>query len=232
MGGVKVVTSMSQEGYDQYGKTFIDTFWKHWKVPLTIYSEDQIDDDRFEIRNSLEDPELVEFLKDAPEHQFYQWNARKFAYKVFAITGHERDTDWLIWLDADVVTCSEITPAFLSKVCRGRFGSYLGREEWHHSECGWVAYHLPDAGPFLDRLRDIYTSGEIYSHLEYHDSYLFDRVREEFPDWHNLSEGIKGMHVWDESPLGEKMKHLKGPLRKQGKTGTDPKYWSESERAI
>ncbi len=227
---MRVITSMSQDGYDEYGQKFIDTFEKYWHpIPLTIYSEDPIDDDRYEIRRSLDDPDLVEFLKDAPTHQFYQWNAKKFAYKVFAITGAPRDVDWLIWLDADVETFAKVTQTFLKKVCRGKLGSYLGRKDWHHSECGWVAYHLKNAGPFLDRFREIYTSGEIYDHLEFHDSYLFDRVREAFPGWHNLSENVSGMHVWDDTLLGEKMKHLKGPLRKRGETGDNPAYWSTKE---
>ena len=234
---------MSQAGYDLYGKTFLDSYEKFWSVPLTVYSEDPLEDKRFPIVDLNQDEELTAFLKECPkETNDYRFHAGRFAKKIFALTSHKRTADRLIWLDADVETFETVDEAFLKRVCPGRVtGSYLGRQDWHTSECGWVAYNLrKGAGEFLDAFRNVYTSGEIWDHSEWHDSYLFDRLRELlwwdgpfYGDWLNLSEGISGMHPWDQSPLGEKMKHLKGPLRKQGKTGNVPdNYWSETERAL
>jgi hypothetical protein len=175
----------------------------------------------------------VEFQKNAPdESKDYRYKAKTFSHKVFAIT-NPPDVKWWIWLDADVITEHPVDEEWLKTVCpEDATLSYLGRKDWRHSECGWVAYNLEKARPFLEEFRRIYTSGEIYTFPEWHDSYIFDRVRERIPgNYHNLSEGISGMHPWDESPLGEKMRHLKGPLRKKGKSleGLPDGYKSEIE---
>lgn len=235
------ITSMSKEGYREYGKTFLDSFHKNGKQPLIVYSEDDLEEERFPIRNLRADTELVQFLSECPqpESKHYQWQTSKFAKKVFALTDPSLDArvnigNWLIWLDADVILDRPLDGAFFNAVCpEGKDGSYLGRKDWHTSECGWVAYNMKrGGGRFLKRFREVYTSGEIFDHLEWHDSYLFDRVREEGFDFLNLSEGVSGMHVWDDCILGEYSRHLKGPLRKQGRKGDVPKeYWSEKESA-
>lgn len=236
---MRFVTSMSETGYEEYGKTFLETFHKHCDLPLTVYSEDELPAGPYPIVDLNGDAELTEFLKNDTDSPDYRFQAGKFAKKVFAITSEKPDTDWLIWIDADVIVEKPITAEFLKSVCpSGMMGSYLGRKDWHHSECGWVAYNLQYAGGFLKDFREIYTSGEVFDHLEWHDSYLFDRLRDRYREkqgfdaWVNLSEGIPGMHVWDESPLGKVMRHLKGPLRKSGSKANVPEsYWSERERA-
>lgn len=230
---MKFITSMSQAGYDEYGKTFLDSFGKFSDKPILVYSEDMLEG--VAIRDLNLDTELQEFLGNCPpESPHYQWQAGKFAKKVFAITDPVLKNDWLIWIDADVILDKPLDERFFLETCpENKDGAYLGRKDWHTSECGFVSYNLKRrGGSFLKRLREVYTSGEIFDHLEWHDSYLFDRVREEGYDFLNLSEGIPGIHVWDDSILGEYSRHLKGPLRKQGKTeGVPEEYWSERERA-
>ncbi len=232
----RFVTSMSKKGYDQYGHNFLES-WKRLDYPLYVFSEDVLGDNSPHCL--LEEPGLPEFLSlcPTPESPQYQWQAERFAKKIFAISSDKLPKDgWRIWLDADVIVDGEFGDIWLSTVCpEGYTGSYLGRQDWHHSECGWVAYNLDAGGlDFLKDFRDLYTSGEIFEYLEWHDSYLFDRLRERRKDkWFNLSEGICGMHPWDDCPLGKYMRHLKGPLRKKGKTGNVPAgYWSEKERAV
>ena len=180
------------------------------------------------VHDSLQDIELVEFLAHAPKDtQDYRWKVQKFAYKVFALTNPVyKKYDLWIWLDADTETIRPVDDALFDAM-KGNV-NYLGREDWHTSECGWVAYR--DASRFLERFREMYVSGEIYEHNETHDSYIFDRVREEVPmDYNNLSEGVPGLHVWDDTILGKYMKHYKGPLRKKGVYADIPGYWSKDE---
>lgn len=244
-----VVTSFSAEGYEQYGGRFLETFQDCWPtdIRLEIYSEDWslpawAGSGNLGHHNLHSLFDYDDFVQKCPKSSDnYRWDARRFAHKAFAITdpGARGSTDWLIWLDADVETIAPIDEAFLAKACpEGFLASYLGRKDWNTSECGWVAYNMnAGADLFLRRFRNIYTSGEIYSHLEWHDSYLFDRVREEFETqghkFKNLSEGIEGLHVWPETVLGERMVHAKGPLRKKGKRieGLPESYWSRQERA-
>lgn len=228
-----VCTSFSRAGYELYGKRFLEAFTDDWppSVPIFLYSEDSINLDEISLCHgssaiySLDlnsQPDYVEFLDNTPPPcGNYRFDAGRFCHKLFAITDPNRppDLDWWIWLDADTETFSPVDNAFLESVCPPHVtGSYLGRKDWNHSECGWVAYNLKNGGSeFLARFRSLYVSGEIYEHMEWHDSYLFDRVREEFPeqDWLNLSESASGLDVWEQTILGTKMRHFKGPQAKQ-----------------
>lgn len=238
-------TSFNEAGWDQYGKQFVKTFLEHWSIPLVIFSEDALSDEIMAdpritfIRLDL-DTDLAMFMNkwshmpaakgleqrvigDAIQYvSNYRYQAVKFAHKVFAITGCQRDTEWLIWVDADVVTTAKVDDDFLGKVCPpNSVVSYLGRKEWDHSECGFVGYRVghPVGAAFLDEFRRIYTSGELFSLAEWHDSYVFDVVREKFKAWdfafHNISAGVSGNHVWPHTMLGDVMTHAKGPQLKK-----------------
>lgn len=223
---------MSLKGYEDYGKTFLETFRMQSDFPIYVYSEDHLPVNYRLLHN---DDEWVEFQKNPPDPPDWRYQAKRFSHKVFSVTKPE-DYDWWIWLDADVEVFDRIDHEFLDRACPSDATlSYLGRRDCRTSECGWVAYNLNNGGrEFLKRFREKYTTGEIYDHLEWHDSYIFDRVMEEMPGiWANLSDGVKGMHVWDSTILGEKMRHLKGPLRKVGKAldHLPEEYKSERERA-
>lgn len=245
-----ICTSFSAEGFELYGKKCLETYMLYWPNSIDLWCGIEDAPTLYKIAKLRDttphkmgihtfdiwyDGRLKVFLDSMPpKSDDYRYRADPFCRKVFALVVDIPDVDWWIWLDADTITDREITPWFLSQVCQ-REVSYLGRKDWHHSECGFVAYHVAGYGrEFLDRFVGVYERGEVYEHLEWHDSYIFDRVREEFPsDWfHNLSDGVVGMHVWDGCILGEYMRHLKGPLRKKGKGHADVEaaYWSEKER--
>lgn len=239
---VTVVTSMSQKGYETYGKRFIRSFRKHWKyvnATLVIYSEDRLP---VRHRHLDKDKELVQFLKEAENHPSphpgdYRWEAGRFAHKVFALTDprNQKDCDWLIWLDADTETFKPVTWEFLETLLPQEADVvYLGRKDMPHSECGFMAFKRQKAKAFLRHLRNQYTEGVIWNEAEWHDSYLFDRIREGgIWRFHDLSAGIPGMHVWDDCPIGEVMRHHKGPLRQKGLTPGKARvpdgYWSQKE---
>jgi len=224
-----VVTSFSKAGYETYGKRFLETFRKHDPdTPLFAYSEDGPFQDRtLYVREMFGWEWTFKQWRKAPLAQGilgakrrYNLDADRFSHKVGCITSFA-DTaisGWLIWHDADV----EITakPDW-SKVCPpNKMLSYIGRTDWHHSECGFVGYNLdfPQTRAFLERFRWYYTSGMIFSLREWHDSFVFDRVREDFSVWkglmHNIAEGVPGMHPWPQTPLGKWSVHNKGPEAK------------------
>lgn len=227
MSGYSFVTSMSLKGYEEYGKAFVETFNAHCDYPLFVFSEDELPIAYIPLQNDLD---WREFQENPDDPNDWRFQAKRFSHKVFSVT-NPRDSGWWVWIDADVEVFGDIDDAFMQKACQGDI-SYLGRQDYPTSECGWVAYNMATCRSFLDRFREIYTSGEVYDHLEWHDSYIFDRVREEIPlNYVNLSEGVPGMHVWPETVLGEKMRHLKGPLRKRGASleGLPESYRSRNE---
>ncbi len=230
--GYSFVTSVSLKGYEKYGRNLIESFAEHCNYPLTVYSENELPALHLDLRD---DPDWCEFQSmwpdDGPD---WKLQAKRFSHKVFAITHEPPDSGWQIWLDADVEVFGPLDRDFLASACPDYATlSYLGRTDMSASECGWVAYNMNrDGSEFLSRFREKYISGEVYEHLEWHDSYIFDRVREEFNgEYHNLSKDVPGLHVWDSTILGETMRHMKGPLRKKGipLEGLPDNYRSEKE---
>jgi hypothetical protein len=241
-----LVTSWSPKGYEQYGRKFLES-WKEtgWDeaAPLVVFTEGHVPE--------IDGPCYVDLLGDQDLHSFlqrygeipaangfgqtqdgrwvcdYRFQATKFARKVFAITSGEiPEADWRIWIDADVVFTKAPSEAFWEDTCpKEAAGSYIGRTDWHHSECGWVAYKTGDGHirHFLERFRVWYTSGFVFQLPEWHDSYVFDQLRklDDFTGpvwglkWKNLAEGIGGMHPWPETVLGQYLIHNKGPVAKR-----------------
>ena len=225
-----VVTSFSPEGYDLYGKRFVETFLEHWPedVILHVHHEGHGPEasDRVRTHDLRLDPDRTRFLDLAstvakPRPDFYRYEAAKFCHKVFAFTSHGIETDWLIWIDADVVTTARVDEEWLDAVCPGGYtASYLGREGWDHSELGWCALSKRYRGEeFLKAYRAAYTSTAVFSMDQWHDSYVWDRIRERFEAkgcwFYNLSQGVTHNHVWPHTLLGQKMDHRKGPVAKQ-----------------
>lgn len=213
------VTTFSNKGFETYGRKFLETYVKHWNVPLWVYYENPKPDFEHELVTWLPldiDEERADFIKRHGKRpaKTYRHEIARFSHKIFALTDPKRldtvDTDWWIWLDADIETIAPVDDAFLSLVCPDAFrGSYLGRKDWDHSECGFVSYNMRNGGRgTLDRFRQIYVSDEILKFDQWHDSFIFDQIRQGW--WYNLSSGIAGRDVFDSCLLSTKLVHKKG----------------------
>ena len=232
-----LVTSWGDKGYEQYGRVFLESWKEHWSsVPLLVFHEGHAPELDGPLYLDLRDetglrefherwgmvPEANGVVKTADGQLVcdYRWQACKFARKVFAITsGRIPTAEWRIWIDADVVFKRPPDERLWDYVTpEGCVGSYIGRIDWHHSECGWVAYKMPDCRKFLDRFRDLYATARVFEFSEWHDSYVFDHLMQESTDcwrWRNLADGVRGMHPWPNTILGEYMDHHKGPVAKK-----------------
>ena len=180
----------------------------------------------------------VKFFKEAGEQKInvsndYKFDAIRFSFKPFSI--HQslsyipENLDYLIWTDADLrckknFKSADIIP-FLPD--ENELMSYLGRKHVY-SECGFLGFNLnhPEFKNFIDRIINIYTSGELFSLQEWHDSWIWDHVRKEFENKDILFKNISGRgfehhHPFINSGLEKFFDHLKGPTRK--KTGESPK---------
>jgi len=268
-----VITTFNQVGLDLYGLNMVQSFDQYWprNIALWVYTENcsMPSNDRVVIRDLLQcSPDLVAFkqqhannptanglvAKDTgvPFHDnSFKWDAVKFSHKVFAVIHAcaNADTDWVIWLDADTKTFTEVPEDFLPTICNSQaMACYLGRRQKYHSECGWVAYNLrhPALADFMQDWRDLYCNGSIFCLKEYHDSFVFDHLRRLYQTkgvlFHNLSPTLQGKgpgHPFIASVLGQYMDHMKGTLRKtmghslpddyernQGLNSSVP-YWSQ-----
>lgn len=233
----EIVTTWSRDGYRCYGHKFLETFLRHSQgIQVTVYHESQPKVDEFHElltwRNLDHDPDRIRFLQDhgsdpqkigTPSDPNSQ--AIRFCHKVFAITDKIRHhaADWVIWVDADVLFTSPITPERLAQVCPdGNDLAFLGRKDAPYTECGFVGYRAA-ANPvqrMAEDMRAYYTTGEMFTRprSDWHDSRCFDicRLRSTIPHHrqHNISHRMRGLHVWPMTPLRLWSVHAKGPRRK------------------
>jgi hypothetical protein len=245
-----VVTTFNQAGYKQYGQRMIETFLANWpsNVMLIIYAEncEVVESAPNLIVRALEQvPEMTAFKtkwqgvpkangdvssdpvrrlrKDAGKG--FKWDAVRFAHKVYSIfdCARKSNSDWLLWMDADMVCHSPITIERLDELCQLDL-CYLGRRG-KYTECGLYAMNLrsPLCLTFLQKFQEYYDDAEhgIFTLDEWHDSYVFDAIRKLMPcnelNW--AGDLIKGEgHPLINSPWGAYLDHLKGNRKSQGRS--------------
>jgi hypothetical protein len=167
----------------------------------------------------------------------FKWHAVRFAHKVYAIFDCARNTDAdiLIWMDADTVCHSPITMLDVQQLIPNEMDlCYLGRKG-KYSECGLYSLNLKtdQTRMFLYEFQRMYDRAEsgIFLLDEWHDSFVFDRVREKFPflkqlDWAADLNDLRSnprMSAGEGHPLinsrwGAYLDHLKGNRKDTGRS--------------
>lgn len=245
MSKYQLVTTMHAAGYNLYGRNMIDSFLKHWTEDqtLVVYAEGfsvETVDSRIVVRDLLTcSPDLVAFKqrhRDNPRANGYidpkqkdpdfKYDAVRFSHKVFALyhayKNRSADIDSIVWIDADTVTHAAVPKDFLVKrfpLDPGVGIYYLGRQQ-QYTECGWVVYNCNNQymETFWERFANQYRKDKLLNQQEWHDSYIFDVVRNTMENEGmincNITPGYVKGHPFIDSFLGEYMDHLKGPKRK------------------
>lgn len=241
---ITVVTTFPNFAWELYAKKMLQTFVQYWptEVPIMVQLDDnklsgEVDkilrpQDGLACGWSTEHKSFAKRHKDDPAN--YRKQPVRFCHKIFALkdvyeannkskeAGGEHD-DIIIWLDADVHTLRPVSIEEI-KQCLPKDSaavSYLGRKDWPHSECGWLAFDLNSGGgDFIETLVAQYTSDNVLKMEEWHDSWVFDVVRKSkgAPKATNLTEDKPGMDIWPHSPMAKWSVHYKGPVAKQGLT--------------
>lgn len=168
----------------------------------------------------------------------YRWDAVRFAHKCYAIFDAARrsNADVLLWVDADTLFFADVGNADLERMLpAGRFVGCLRRPI--HSECGLVSYDLrsPATRALLDDLERMYSQDLLFAEDEFHDSFLFDIVRERVESTgglsHDIAEGVgrDAEHVLINSWLGRFMDHLKGGRKDVGRSHASDLLGDRSE---
>lgn len=172
----------------------------------------------------------------------FKWHAIRFAHKVYSIfaCAKECETEWLMWMDADTYCHSSITEKSIHRLLPGKQHlCYLGRKG-KYSECGLYALNLSavETQEFLKEFQRVYDHADgdrgIFSMAEWHDSFVFDCVRQRFPnlrqyDWAASLHDIRpkpGMSRGEGHPLincdwGAYLDHLKGGRKQLGHSKRD-----------
>lgn len=195
------VTSFSPQGFEKYGRRFLETFVANSDVPITVYYEGYQPDFIHELvhyRDLYEIPEMWNFIMKIKGHEVmrgisrkedgtvvynYRYDAFKFSRKVFAIYDAIKANPGttVAWIDADMVVLGKIDMRFLEqfKIRRGVRIAFVGRVGWH-SECGFMVFYdtdKRDTKAFLETYRNIYINGAFAYMVEWHDCYAFDVSR-------------------------------------------------------
>lgn len=236
-----VATTFPDNSWEIYSKRMLESFVANWphEVPILVQTDtpalaaeiNKIIRPHDGLKSGWE-PDHKAFVernkgKDDPDN--YRKQAVRFCHKVFAlkyalesVRKAKKDNALdvprhLIWLDADVLTTRKVTPEDIEK-CLPKEGdavSYMGRKDWEHSECGWLAFDLENGGDkVIDNMVSVYTSDEVMKLQQWHDSWVFDQVRSHI-NCTNLTPNATGMEVWPQSPMAAWSRHYKGPIAKQ-----------------
>ena len=242
---IAVFSTWHPTGYKKYGKDFVKGFLQNWptEVNLTIYAEDHEPEtynaDNIEVLDQVATlPDLKSWQarhkdndsahgwnKDHTKKSFL-WDASRFANKVFALWHFAKYTkaDIMIWCDGDVRTHTSMPFNFLQDIApkEDQLVTFLGRKTW--PECGWMMFnrHHPNFDSFMDQWRWIYESDDIFNHVEYHDSFIFGELVQDFVQSgtavNNLGGPDQGGHIFINTALGKYMDHLKGFRKEVGKS--------------
>jgi hypothetical protein len=248
-----VVTTFNAEGYNSYGSRMIQTFLATWPkdVLLRVYAEGcqvPISAPNLEVLNlETASPELVAFKntwrnvpkangdvtadlvrskrKDAGKG--FKWHAVRFAHKVYAIfhAAHHATTDWVIWMDADMVCHSPMNIEKLSEFFPASADLCFAGRSKKFTECGLYGMRItePTIKSWLAEFQRMYDHAEsgIFTLDEWHDSFVFDAVRKR----HSLRElnWTAHLQMGEGHPLinsewGAYIDHLKGERKGLGRS--------------
>jgi hypothetical protein len=156
----------------------------------------------------------------------YRMDAIRFCHKVYAYTDlayeliDQEYKGWMVWLDADTITTKKFTAEDAAKILPDEADVvHLGRIDIDYSETGFVGWNMGmhNAASMLVDIRGAYDTDEIFGYREWTDSFIFERLLNIYKahgtHTHNLSEGVRGLAVFENSVLKDYFIHNKGNLK-------------------
>jgi len=190
MPNYSVVTTFNSDGYNQYGKKFLQTFLTNWpsEINLNLYLENcNINENSSNLKVydlHSESKELVKFKnlwKTVPKangdiskdpirsrrkdaNKKFKWDAVRFSHKVYSIfaCAKKNTSDVLIWMDADMICHSPICREQIEQLIPfDKDICYLGRDG-KYPECGLYSLNLNSKVvlDFLTEFQRVYDDAE------------------------------------------------------------------------
>ena len=242
--GIAVVTSCSAQGFEQYGRKFIETFAEFWPENAVLYlvSEDTLPVNPATCRTLYHvplhhnggwqmfcdryktEPRVAKMQRTATKG--FRFDAWKFCKKVFAtqLAAKRTTSARLLWLDADTFTYEPVPIELFDRIVPDKFAlSYLDRGAYH-SECGFVGYNMrhPLVMEFIDEFARMYWSGDVFDLAQWQDCFVFDHVRRKMSLPCYRIPHKSNAHPFVYSELGQYMDHLKGNRKQHGGSPEHP----------
>ena len=226
------VTTFSQSIYDRYGWKLLESAAKHWPGKLIAYvegSNPSIDAENIEYRKLFEIPGVVPFLQHLQNIPLamgktgngynYNFDAWKFSRKAFCQwqVGFENPTEKIFWLDADIQIIKDVPESFLTNLFHGKPYAYLGRPGYY-TETGFIGFDMKHCMPLMEKYRECYQRGALFTLQRWHDCEAFDWARaqsriegEDLSPFY--SQNPKDIDVFPKTVLAEYFIHDKGPAK-------------------
>lgn len=243
MGNVIVVTGWNDNGYEEYGRKFADTFAKYWpsNYKLLAYTETPVALPRGECRSLWDCHGVKDFIdkyKNDPVatgkkatklwaqrlngRYNFRFDAVKFCRQIFIPLNASTladSGDIIVWLDGDVVTFAKVPETYIEDTLGDYDLCYLGRKK-HYPEIGfWACKNNVQGRAFMKSMVRMYRSGKVFELSEWHSAWVFNHCRMHLEG----REELRGLdmtpdgsgHVWFQSSLKDFSDHLKGDARKK-----------------
>lgn len=192
---IKFVTTFSANGYQVYGKTWVESFLAttglYSNITAKIYIEG-MDLSQFDFGDKIE---IVDFNDAIPEHKDWvamyraaavhdEWNknlAVKFSFKSFVMMDALKDTStgYVVWLDADCIFKSDDFDNFPQSLLGNAFVTCQLEEGSGHVESGIVIFDAShnDKQAYLDMFTSMYMEkAEFNSFGQFFDGFVIGRT--------------------------------------------------------
>jgi hypothetical protein len=237
-----VVTSFSPAGFEQYGRTFLESFTERWPetVRCVVYYEagqPPVQDYRCSGWPIAAVDGLVGFFDKlrfpimcgqiGPNYNI-NYDARMARKTFIQCDAVKRYGGKVFWVDADVFTHSDVPETFPDDMLPDdKMCCYLGREGWYYTESGFIGFNAdhPLTSGFMKAYRNVFLSGGFLALKGWHDCFAFDAIKDCMPkdQMVNLSKGLPDgtMHPFVNSALGAYMDHRKGKRKDDRSTQSD-----------
>lgn len=177
------ITSFNWDGYNRYGKRFIETFKEYWpnSIRLTVYYEGpEFDNFEFPTGVSWRPIEEVEFLTDflnaikpfpimngiVGDKYDINYDARMARKAFMEVHAARTYGGKIFWLDSDCTTEKHVPLSFLDECLPDdKFSCYLGRDGWYFTESGFIGFNSehPIAKEFFRNYLHMFITGVIFT---------------------------------------------------------------------
>lgn len=153
---LEVITSFNQHYYDRIGRDCVATYLDMWSTPITVYAEDCAvpADPRVRV---LTFDQLGDDYRCFQEDSQLSRRCRVFAKKAFCVIHamNHSTADWLVWLDADVISTRRDPAQILSQMFKPNIlAVYMGVTYNDHVKTDkYGDWLVPETGFFAVNLR-------------------------------------------------------------------------------
>ena len=241
-----VITSFTQDGYEKYGKEFLETMEKHFIKPVVYFEGDEFPEGNAEWKSIYEIGALNQWMRAIAPFPLMRGDVGDGKYNIQFDAGMVRKPYMqahacleyggkVFWMDADAIVHADVPDTFLDECLPDdKFCCFLGRDrlaDKHgqmYTESGFIGFNTDHElfEPFFAAYMDIFEHGYIFTQSRWHDCQGFDMVRRSNPkqleNFVDLAADFEpNMHPYVNSVLGKYFDHRKGPRKKSRSTKKD-----------